>query len=238
MEVAVICFYHPGRPLFLFFFRFETLLVHFGLVNAEFKSVFDWISIHRTVLASSVLHSVTKMHTWQICFKKDIFRPHENVTFLSRAYTSRMYPSCPKDIYHPYGETLPTLFCDQLFETKLSLLSAEIQNHFCWKTLSLLFTKCRALTYFKTSKSSSSTPSIALTLDVMHHIAGDKNLKILVMHNVEDNMIRLHHLIPETTNTSYKAFLSQWISIIDSPIILFVNRGSNLSSAPMHDWLK
>lgn len=67
----------------------------------------------------------------------------------------------------------------------------------------------------------------------MHDHVSDANMEKLYMFDVEDEMIRSHHLNNDSAKTAFEPFLRKWIPTIDAPVFTAVDRGPNLSSAYM-----
>ena len=82
------------------------------------------------------------------------------------------------------------------------------------------------------------TPNLAVTLDVMQHDINEKPIKILVMLDAGDMMLRLKKLDNESAQTAFSAYFSRWISIFDSPVFTIVDRGRNLTNKLMGDELR
>lgn len=74
------------------------------------------------------------------------------------------------------------------------------------------------------------TPNVTVNLDVMQHTIYGKPIKIEVMLDAGDMMLRLFRIANGSARTAFSAYLTRWISIFDRPIFTIIDRGSNLTN--------
>lgn len=74
------------------------------------------------------------------------------------------------------------------------------------------------------------TPNLAVSLYVVYNKINKKPNDILVIIDHGDMLVRLKLLPVRTSQTSFNAFYSRWISIFDAPTYVIIDRALNLSA--------
>jgi len=67
----------------------------------------------------------------------------------------------------------------------------------------------------------------------MAHMVRSKQVKILIMPDAGDALLRLGQLKDDSARTEFNAYLALWISIFDAPVYSIINRGRNLTNEHM-----
>ena len=136
---------------------------------------------------------------------------------------------------HPEPTALLRLFRQQRLERRLPhALKKKITDHNCQD--------CEEHAQLprvpRISIPPPATPNIAVTLDVMQHEINNRTIKILVILDAGDMMIRLKEIRNESAKEAFSAYFCRWISIFDSPIFTIVDRGRNLTNDYMSEQLR
>ena len=90
--------------------------------------------------------------------------------------------------------------------------------------------KSRAARVQKVAISHSATADISVSIDVMHHKIGGKNVCFLTILDIGDSMLKLGYIRDPSDITAYEVYLFRWIAYFDAPKYTIVDRGSNLNA--------
>ena len=217
------------------------LWLEFEPINVDPQREFDWSN-----LIKATTHDSTKIVN--NCFHIDVddknrtdgssacypVPPWERDEWTS-ALTGNDIGKMHKILRHPEPSALLQLFRQQREHWKLpAALKAKISEHKC--------KDCNENAQLprvpKIAIPPAATPNLAVTLDVMQHDINDRAIKILVMLDAGDIMIRLKKIDDESAQAAFSAYFSRWISIFDAPVFTIVDRGRNLTNKYMAEKLR
>ena len=143
------------------------------------------------------------------------------------ALTGNSIDKIHKTLRHPEPTSMMQLFRQQNSQRKLpASLKAEIEDHTC----KICEEHAQLPRVPKISIPPPASPNLAVTLDVMQHNILGKPVKILVMLDAGDVMLRLKHIPTDSARNAFSAYFTRWISIFDSPVFTIVDRGRNLTN--------
>ena len=217
------------------------LWLQFTPQNADVETDFNWNPMIKKALNSALTTS-------NYCFPVTPFNSSKNIMYQPQ------YPTPPwerdewtsaldgkdieklhKTLRHPEPTSMLQLFRQQRSQTKLPrALKNSIESHKCKECEeNALSPRVPRIALPQPASS-----NLAVTLDVMYHNINNRQIKILVMLDAGDMMIRLKQLHDDSAKSAFSAYFNRWISIFDSPVYTIVDRGRNLTNEFMASQLR